>query len=84
MEMEHISKMSTCDTLSPMKVGDKWKLRTYYDYTKHPGMLKTTGKPADVMGISLMYVAVPVKKVAHAPAPAPEPETATDTDDSGR
>ena len=48
--------------LPELKTGQSWKVRAFYDYAAHPGMLKDNGKPSDVMGISIMWVAVPQGK----------------------
>ncbi|KAF2664916.1 hypothetical protein BT63DRAFT_79607 [Microthyrium microscopicum] len=62
---EHISKMSLCigDSLPHKKMvkGQKWKLRAEYDYSKNKGDSHAEGKPANVMGIAIMYVRVPFK-----------------------
>jgi len=61
MATQHLSSMSKCNagTVNP---GDNWIIKSYYDYTVHPGMKKENGKPANVMGISILWVAVPLKK----------------------
>jgi len=64
---KHISGMKRCgndpDTpLAPLKVGDVIGLKAHYDYTVHKGMNKDNGKPSDVMGIGIIWVAVPVVK----------------------
>lgn len=79
MSAEHIIAMSICAEnkanvkdipISPLaikelKKGQSWVLRAYYDYTKFPAMNKgTTGRPSNVMGISIMYAKTKNKRVA--------------------
>jgi len=59
---EHIVAMSACDGAQMgkyLKKGQKWDLRAYYDYDKHPGMKHDNGKQENVMGISILYIKNP-------------------------
>jgi hypothetical protein len=62
---KHISHMTSCYTtdkhsLGKVAPGQSWNLKAWYDYHKAPGMPTDSGKPSDVMAISIMYVAVPM------------------------
>jgi hypothetical protein len=74
---QHIIAMSICADntsglknlpISPLGIkrvskGQKWTLRAYYDYSKHPGMKKgTSSKMSTVMGISIMYIKTAQKR----------------------
>jgi hypothetical protein len=64
MEMKHISTMTPCIGAGKVNAGESWKVRAYYNYTDHPGMVSSTGKPAKVMGITIMWVALPLDQPA--------------------
>jgi hypothetical protein len=57
--MEHISEMSTCNDLGQIKKGDQVWITANYDFGKHMGMKTASGKMDEVMGIAIMYAAVP-------------------------
>ncbi|KAK3941596.1 hypothetical protein QBC46DRAFT_407063 [Diplogelasinospora grovesii] len=59
MDVVHISSMGACEG-GRVEVGDQWSVGAAYNFTAHPGMMEG-GKPAPVMGISLMYVATTAK-----------------------
>jgi hypothetical protein len=60
---KHISSMSGCyNQIMPVKKLEKtqsWILKGNYDYSRFPGNTEKDGKQQDVMGLALMYVAVP-------------------------
>ena len=53
----HISNMSSCHDIGPMKNGEQWAVKANYELMQHAPMLDMDGLPAPVMGISLIYVA---------------------------
>jgi hypothetical protein len=60
---KHISSMSTCyyDNVGVRKLSktQSWTLQANYDYDKYTGNREADGDQANIMGIAIMYVAVP-------------------------
>jgi hypothetical protein len=60
---KHISSMSGCyNQMMPVRKLEKsqnWILKANYDYNQFTGNTAKNGKQQDIMGLSLMYVAVP-------------------------
>jgi hypothetical protein len=54
--MSHITRMSGCNDIGRMSIGEEWTVRAQYDLEKHQPMLDDDGKPEPVMGISVVYV----------------------------
>ena len=54
---EHISQMSTCVMMGPVKASDNIWIDAEYDFNKHTGMQSKTGAFTEVMGIAIMYIA---------------------------
>jgi hypothetical protein len=56
---DHISAMSMCGgstmSIKRLEKGQKWVIKGYYDYDKHPGM-KANGKQTNVMAIAMMMI----------------------------
>jgi hypothetical protein len=59
--MAHIGKMTTCVNMGEMKKGDTIHIDANYDFTAHPGMKNTAGGLSDIMGISVLYTAIPME-----------------------
>jgi hypothetical protein len=57
--MAHISSMVGCTLMGPVKKGDQFVLNAKYDLTKFMPMRNAKGELSTVMGIGLMYAAVP-------------------------
>jgi hypothetical protein len=57
--MRHISHMSGCTMMGPLKKGTRYYLTARYNFDKHPTMLNNKGKPDEIMAISLLYISVP-------------------------
>lgn len=57
-QMDHISEMTRCYAPTVMlQLGDEWGITADYNFTEHMPMLNTDGTYADIMGISLLFVA---------------------------
>jgi hypothetical protein len=60
---KHISSMSGCYNqqmpVRNLKKSQSWILRGHYNYDRFDGNTEKDGKQQDVMGLALMYIAVP-------------------------
>jgi hypothetical protein len=56
--MAHISHMSFCQDVGPIKQGDKFYITSRYDMKAHMPMRNAKGSLSTVMGIAIMYVIV--------------------------
>jgi len=59
--MRHISHMSSCYMMGPLKKGSRYYLTARYNFDKHPSMKNNKGKLDEIMGISLLYIGIPRK-----------------------
>jgi len=59
--MAHISNQNWCKMMGPIHKGDKFHIEASYDMNKNMPMRNARGSLSTVMGISIMYVAVPNK-----------------------
>lgn len=56
----HISHMSGCSAMAlPLKKGDVMSVRVQYDLSKHPAMASHHGGLEPIMGIGIIYAAIP-------------------------
>jgi hypothetical protein len=57
MDMVHVSSIGVCANVGPVDVGDEFSITAYYNTTLHSPMLNSDGSLADIMGISILYIA---------------------------
>jgi hypothetical protein len=55
---QHISSMSHCNDMGPIKKGDKFHIKAYYDTQKHAPLEGVKGKKDAVMGIAILYASL--------------------------
>jgi len=53
---EHISALSSCSLMKPLKENDKFWLAANYDFIKHEGSLTETGDLDEVMGVGVILL----------------------------
>jgi hypothetical protein len=65
---KHISSMSACSTVTMpvhrLEKSQSWILKAHYDYDRFAGNTEKDGTQQDVMGLALLYIAVPPGGVA--------------------
>ena len=60
--MEHIGSFGTCFNAGKIEKDAPVFIKSFYNYTKIPGMVNLVGKPQDIMAIGMVYVGVPMPK----------------------
>lgn len=59
---EHIVDMSVCRNVEVMRKGEEWGVRAEYNFGMHKPIMGEHGRPREVMGIAILYVAVTGKE----------------------
>jgi len=73
---EHIKSVSVCSDFAETHPGDDWTIKAFYNTSLHVPMQRMDGSLEPVMGISLVYIAIP-NSAAHEPSgsiPAAKPK----------
>jgi hypothetical protein len=60
----HILAFGECTDVGMIKKDDEITTKVYYDFTKRPATLMANGKEDALMGISMTYLGIPMKKEA--------------------
>jgi hypothetical protein len=58
----HIVDMSVCRNVEVMRKGEEWGVRAEYNFGMHKPIMGEHGRPREVMGIAILYVAVTGKE----------------------
>ena len=82
MDMVHISSMSGCTNDGMVNVGDEWSVTAFYNTSEYAPMQNSDGTLAEIMGISLMYVAVNDTSSGNGTATGTSTATASSTSSS--
>ncbi|KAF2669819.1 hypothetical protein BT63DRAFT_222806 [Microthyrium microscopicum] len=53
---DHLSALSSCPLMKPLKVNDKFWLAANYDFTKHAGSVTESGDLDEIMGVGVILL----------------------------